>query len=91
MRLNDDWHGVTNLPLSGTIRLTIRMKKEGAGTLCRVNVSGQAATLRALVIRRVNTQTGARDEIKRITLDKEGEASAALEQPSGVRYLWSLE
>ena len=89
--LKDDWHGVTNLPLSGTTRLAILVKKDGAGALCRVKVSGQAAVLRTLVIHRVNTRTGERVDLKRITLDNDGEAGAVLDIPAESRYLWTLE
>jgi hypothetical protein len=90
MPLKEDWHGVTNLPLSGTTRLTIRMKKDSAGALCRVKVSGQSAALKTLVIHSVNPETGARVEITRIEINGAGEAEAALKRASDARYLWEL-
>ena len=34
--VTNDWHGIENLPLSGTTRLSIQIKDEGITTACRV-------------------------------------------------------
>lgn len=86
-----DRHGIENLSLSGGIRLAIQVKKKGADVVCKVKFAGQDAKLRAVATFRVNAETGAKERVTRVKLNRHDEVEVLLKCTSGSRYLWELK
>jgi hypothetical protein len=83
-------HGIDNLPLSGPVRLSIRMKRIGVNTACQVTVSGRENGLSEITVQRVHAETGAREQVARKGLDSRGTVEVLLESAGRSRYLWEI-
>jgi hypothetical protein len=87
----DDWHGITNLPLSGSLRLSIQMKRTAENeTACKVGMSGREKQFRKIEIYRVNPGTGAKEPVLRTALSPNGETAVILKKIKDSRYLWEF-
>lgn len=86
-----DWHGIDNLPLTASLRLSFTMKKGPATqTVCRIHFTGQTAPLRTLEVFRFDTGAGAEEPCARAALGRGGVAEITLDKIEGRRYLWKI-
>ena len=88
--IKDAWHGIENLVLSGTTRLSIQIKDEGKTTACKVRFTGLDTAIKSVTIHLLNLQDGTRKEIKRARLNDQNEVVVSLEKPHGSRFLWEI-
>ena len=88
--LATNWHGIEKLPLSGPVRLSIQMKKDGPNTACQVRFSGLGKGLGEAAIYRVHSETGVREPVARKRLDPRGAVELLLESANRSRYLWEI-
>lgn len=84
------WHGIENLPLSGSVKLAIQLHDQGATTACKVTVTGMNARRATLQVQAVHVEAGTKKLFKQVRLDDHNEAEVVLTKSNGTRYLWKL-
>lgn len=86
--LTRKWHGIENLRLSGSTRLSIQIKDEGTAAACKVKFCGLDEGIASVNIYWVGIEKDARKLVKEVKLNDQNEMTVSLDKSNGRRYLW---